>query len=108
MGSYYAKPVWICATFKSKGKAICPSKQIPEDILMTAAAEVLGLIEFDENVFASKIKEIQVPEVDKLIFVFFSGDVVTKSWSNRSRTWSLEKRLQAQQLQFDIAGRRKE
>lgn len=84
-GSHYAKPVWICATFKSKGKAICPSKQIPENILMASAAEALGLPEFDEKAFASKIKEILVPEVDKLIFVFFNGEMMTKSWSYQSR-----------------------
>jgi DNA invertase Pin-like site-specific DNA recombinase len=87
VGSHYAKPVWICATFKSKGKAVCPSKQIPEDMLMTAAAEALGIVEFDEIVFTLKIKEIQVPEVDKLVFVYFNGDLVTKSWLNKSRVW---------------------
>jgi site-specific DNA recombinase len=46
-GGKYAKPVWICPTFNTRGKAACSSKQIPEDILQAVSAEALGIPMFD-------------------------------------------------------------
>lgn len=33
-GTKYEKAVWICSVYNRRGKNICPSKQVPEDILI--------------------------------------------------------------------------
>ena len=78
-GTKYQKVVWICSTFNTLGKTHCESKQIPNDILISVTAEVLKLKEFDEEVFAQKIKEIRVTGSNSLIFVFNNGDTLENS-----------------------------
>ncbi|PRR84512.1 recombinase family protein [Clostridium vincentii] len=81
---------WDCSTYSKYGKDSCPSKQIPEETLYMVTTEVLGISKFDEEYFAKKIKEIQVPEGKHLIFVFYDGSIIKKEWSYKSRTesWS--------------------
>ncbi len=98
-GSKYAKPVWICPTFNSHGKSACPAKQIPEEILFSLTAEVLGLAEFDETVFRSQINRMRVPEANKVTFIFQEGNVVEAVWEDRSRksSWSEEAKQKARE-----------
>lgn len=85
---------WNCSTYLKYGKDSCKAKQIPESILCSVASEVLETNKFDENFFTQKIKEIQVPVVNQLVFIFYDGRVVQKEWRNKSRSesWSDEKR----------------
>ena len=78
-------PVWICSTYNRLGKSLCYSKQIPEDILIATTNEVLNLIEFDENILNEKIKQIIVPEFNKLIYIFNDGTQAEKTWQDKSR-----------------------
>ncbi|MDL2205605.1 recombinase family protein [Eubacteriales bacterium OttesenSCG-928-N13] len=96
----YKKPVWICHTYNQRGKKHCPSRQIPEDILMEVTARVLGIPEFDSAVFAEQIQTIHVPAVDRLVFCFYDGRIVERTWQNRSRSesWTDEMR-QRQRVQ---------
>ena len=50
----YRRVFWNCATFLTKGKAECHTKQIPDDTLMEISAEILGIKSFDEKVFKQK------------------------------------------------------
>ena len=90
---------WQCSTFLQEGKISCPAKQIPEDTLMAAAAEVLGLAEFDEVLFKSKITKILVPDDNRLAFVFSDGRIVHREWQDRSRreSWTEEMRQRARE-----------
>lgn len=85
---------WNCSTYLKYGKDSCRAKQIPESILCSTASEVLEIDEFDESIFTQKIKEIQVPAANQLVFVFYDGMAVKKEWTNKSRSesWSEEKR----------------
>lgn len=96
----YEKRGWLCRTFNQKGKAHCDAKQIPEEILKRVSAEAMGLPEFDEAAFAAKVEEIQVPENGVLVFVFYDGHTVTKTWDNPSRrhSWNPENRQRAREL----------
>jgi len=80
---------WDCPTYSKYGKASCPSKKIPEDILYMLTNEVLGLSKFDEEYFAEKIKEIQVATSNLIIFVFHDGSIVKKEWSYKLRNQGL-------------------
>lgn len=96
---------WNCTMLLEQGKSACHAKQIPEDILISITMEVLGLSHFDESVFQSKIKELHVPEPNKVIFVFMDGHIVEQTWQNKSRrdSWSEE----ARQLAKERADQRK-
>lgn len=80
-------PVWICSTYNSKGKAACPSKQIPEPILMDLTADMaLG-----------DITEICAEDGNRLVFSFADGHKSVKQWHDRSRaeSWTPEMRQTA-------------
>ena len=85
-------PVWICPTYNTQGKAACPSKAIPENILMTTAAEVLGVNTFDPDVFLGRITEVRVENGNRLVFLFADGEESVKRWQDRSRaeSWTEE------------------
>jgi len=71
--------VWTCQTKSQKGASACPSKNIPEKMLHNATAEVLGLDEFDEDVFSHR---------------FYDGHEVTTKWQSTAKTdwWTDERR----------------
>ena len=85
-------PVWICPTYNTQGKAACPSKAIPENILMATTAEVLGLDVFDPDTFLGKITEVRVENSNRLVFLFADGKESIKRWQDRSRaeSWTEE------------------
>jgi len=105
-GSKYAKPVWICSTFNRHGKAACPSKQIPEDILLSLTAEVLGTPEFDEVFFKTQVKEMRVYDLNQLVYVFHDGHKVEATWQDKSRKWTEEAKQQARERQLENIKRR--
>jgi hypothetical protein len=65
--------------------------------LYAVSAEVLGLVEFDAEVFKFKIIEIQEPGANVLVFVFRDGHTEEKAWRDKSRreSWTDEMRKAA-------------
>jgi hypothetical protein len=88
-----SKAVWICATFKTRGKKFCSSKRIPEDILKETAASVLGIPRYDTKMLVTYVKEIKVPENGVLIFVFKNNNEIIKTWKNKSRSESWDEEM---------------
>jgi hypothetical protein len=88
---------WQCSTFLEEGKNACHAKQIPEQMLFVASAEVLRLERFDKEIFKKEIAEIQVPGFNKLVFVFRDGHLTEKVWQDRlrSESWTVEMRKAA-------------
>lgn len=86
--------MWICATRRKSGNTVCQNKDIPEKMLKKACAEVLGLEEFDEDIFSEQIERIVVPEPNELIFYFNDGRIVPKHWESTARVdcWTPERR----------------
>ena len=80
-------PVWICSTYNSKGKAACPSKQIPEAALEGATADIS----------LAALAEIQAQDGNALILKYRDGTSETRHWKDRSRSesWTVEKRAAA-------------
>ncbi len=90
--------VWICATYNTKGKKHCPTaKQIPENTLISVCCEVLGISEFDADVFENQVEKILVPAPNELIFIFTDGHEVSTNWKDRSRSesWTDDMRKKA-------------
>lgn len=92
-------PVWVCGTFNSMGKAACASKQIPEETLQAVTAEVLGQVDFSEELLRRLIKSILVCNENVLTFRFYDGSEVTRKWKDRSRSqsWTDEMKATARQ-----------
>ncbi len=80
-------PVWVCPTYNHKGKAACPSKQIPDSVLrkLTAGMDM------------SRITGITADDGNRLIFTFDDGTVEEKIWNDPSRadSWTPEMRKKA-------------
>ena len=89
-----AGPTWICPTYNFQGKAACPSKRVPENILMDMAAEVLCMDNFDTDAFLSKITAVRVENDNRLVFLHSDGTQTVKRWADRSRadSWTKEMR----------------
>ena len=86
--------IWICQTKSQKGASACTSKSIPEKILQNVCADVLGLDEFDETVFAERIDGITVHGSDTLEFHFSDGHTETRKWVSTAKTdwWTPERK----------------
>jgi site-specific DNA recombinase len=86
--------IWTCQTKDRKGVSACRAKNIPERILQKVCAQVLGLEEFDEDVFLDRIEKIVVNGKDELIFHFYDGKVITQHWESTARKdwWTPEAR----------------
>ncbi|MDD2459243.1 MAG: recombinase family protein [Eubacteriales bacterium] len=84
--------LWSCSTYLELGRNACPSKQIPEDILLKLSADVLELSAFDENSFKDQISQILIPEPNQITFTFKDGHSVETIWQDRSRrdSWTDE------------------
>ena len=92
------KVTWICTTYKRKGKSVCPcSKQIPDEVLTSVTAEVLGNDCFDEAEFTAKIDHISACPDNRLVFHFKDGTSAERTWQERSRSesWTEEMKEQA-------------
>lgn len=92
-------PVWICSTFNTMGKAYCPSKQIPENTLISVTEEALG----STNALADKITAIRAEKDNTLVFCFKDGSETVKRWQDRSRaeSWTDEMKAAARQKSLE-------
>jgi DNA invertase Pin-like site-specific DNA recombinase len=88
--------VMTCANKKQGLPCDCDTVQIPETILESVSAEVLGLAEFDGEIFGKEIKQIVVPSKRQLVYHFYSGKIVTREWQSTARTdcWTEERRAE--------------
>ena len=98
-GTKYAKTTWACATYTNRGKAECPAKRIPEDILKAKCAEALGLAEYEAESFTRRVASITIPDDGVLVFVFKDGTERTLTWAPPSRreSWTDEMRAAARE-----------
>lgn len=95
----HAGVVWICSTYNTYGKAVCPSKQIPETTLFQITAEVLGVEEITADLLDSRLSFIRAENGNLVVFGFKDGTQTEKQWKDRSRaeSWTDEMRESARQ-----------
>ncbi len=86
--------VWICATFNTRGKKFCASKQIPEETLDELVKEVV--------IDPENIQKIIADDDNMLHFHLEDGRIFTRIWKDRSRadSWTDEKRESARQKAY--------
>ena len=66
---------WFC--YDKIRKRTCKARNIRGDRLRAACCEVLGLTEFDEEVFAKTVEKVLTTDTDILEFQFYDGTVKT-------------------------------
>ena len=86
--------IWTCRTKNEKGISHCHSQDIPEKVLKKACAEVLETDEFSEDIFSETIEKITVQPNNELIFYFYDGQIINKTWESTARKdfWTPEAR----------------
>jgi hypothetical protein len=60
-------------------------KDIPEVKIKQAATEVLGLAEYDSDIFADSVKLITIPQDNVIIFHLNDGTEVEKEWHSTAK-----------------------
>lgn len=68
---------WVCFGKIKHKKKFCDSLSLRGDRLRVAAAEALGLEEFDDRAFTEQVDQIFTTEGEKLEFHFYDGTVKT-------------------------------
>ena len=83
-------------TYSTKGKLVCPAKQIPEKTLMELTCEVLETGELTEETM-NRLSEIRITGPNQVRFLFLDGRMVEKVWQDRSRaeSWTDEMKQRA-------------
>ena len=75
---------WRCGSRRIRS-GLCAAKEIPEKILKQISAEVLGLDEFDEKVFAERVQRITVPSHGLLVFRLTDGAETSREWKSNAK-----------------------
>lgn len=93
----HGRYIWNCSTYLVHGKGACPGLQIREDILQQAAALALGLSEYDETVFESRIQQVRAKASHELTFIFQDGGKLDVPWKKapRGESWTPEMKAAA-------------
>lgn len=85
---------WICTTYNAKGKAACPSKQIPESALIDATEDI------------ESITAITACDENTLLIKTADGSEYKRRWAERSRADSWTPEMKAKASEYGIIGRR--
>ena len=88
------QPVWICATYNTRGKKYCDSKQIPESTLSAITAEVATI---------EDIEKIVVFNGNRLEYHIVGGTIIERTWADRSRSesWTEEMREEVRRRKLE-------
>ncbi len=88
------RPTWVCTGKKAEKYRRCDSKNIPEAKLMEASAKVLGVSEFDEDIFFDKVESITVQRMHELLFCLHDGTEVLQYWEHTAQkaSWTPERK----------------
>lgn len=71
-------------------------------MLKKACADVLGLSQFDENIFSAEIEHIEIVAQDapaapnEMIFYFYDGRIISHHWVStlKKDCWTAERKLE--------------
>lgn len=92
------------------GDSVCPSRQIPENILIMKTQEALGADGLSPEILAERIDKILVPEHHRLVFQLKDALDTETRWEYPSRrdAWTEEKRQLAREQAYERLRERKE
>ena len=95
------RPSWVCTGKKTEKYRRCASKNIPEGKLMEASAAVLGIPEFEGDIFFDKVESVTVQGAHELLFCLKDGTEVTRYWEHTAQkaSWTPERKARHKYLQ---------
>ncbi len=76
---------WICSIRKKQRKVECNARRISERHLKMALAELMGIEEFDENLFREKVEYISLPEDFVIQIHYRDGSLSQTTWRKGRR-----------------------
>ena len=90
-GSYV---LWTCGSKKGRGVS-CGARDIPEKMLKRVCSNVLGTEEFDEAIFAERVKKVIIIGKDTMEFHFYDGAVSEVRWKSDAKKtmWTPERKI---------------
>lgn len=105
------RKIWQCSTYRTQGCSACNSKAIPDEILKRLCCEVLGLEEFDDDLFISRVTSLEAnndSEGNILTFHLTDGTETVKRWKHPSRrdSWTEEMKAGAAEKAKERAAKR--
>lgn len=88
------RPTWVCTGKKAEKYRRCDAKNIPEEKLMEASAAVLGIPEFDEDIFFDRVEFIMVRGKHELAFSMKNGTGIVQHWEHTAQraSWTAERK----------------
>lgn len=89
--------VWNCTAYQTRGKSACPGLQIREDVLHRAAAEALGLTDYEEDAVREQVASVVSGTDHVLTFTMKDGRTAEIPWQKPSRaeSWTPEMKAEA-------------
>ena len=95
---------WCCSTYLTKGKHVCGSKHIPENVLFSIVKSIFMEDNFTKDLIKEKFEDIVVNQNGTVTFIAFNGEPIEFKWEpkSRSESWTFEKRQKAKEKQAEI------
>lgn len=89
-GSYV---IWTCGSKKGRGES-CGARDIPEKLLKSVCADVLGTGEFDDTEFSERIESVIIIGKDTMEFHFYDGEMKSVKWKSDAKKtmWTPERK----------------
>ena len=105
----YGKTEWICNQLNRRGKSACPSKKIPESIIVQKTKELFEVDDLSRDLLEEKLLRIVVPEHNHLVYMLKDGRSVDVLWQHPSRSlsWTPEMRQVARERTLRQRGKEK-
>ena len=93
----YKHAVWYCRQANELGKSACPSKPIPEHILVEQTRQILNIAsesKLTSQLIKDSIARITVPAPHRLTYRLTDGTEIEVEWQHKSRreSWTPEMR----------------
>jgi len=93
------KFIWVCSLSVRQGQEVCNAKLVPNNIIVEASKDVLGLEQYDNAIFNSKVNQIIVKPNRLLEFHMKDGKIIDYHWEHesRSKSWTPKMKEQARE-----------
>ncbi len=91
------KLVWLCSLSARQGQKVCHAKLVPNNIIVEASNHILGMDQYDDTYFKSKVKTIIVKPNKLLEFRMKDDTIIIYHWEHpsRSKSWTPEMKEKA-------------
>ncbi len=99
---------WECTSAKKNNCPRCHSGTILEGLLKAECAKAMGIPEFDESIFAERVRQITIPETGIMLFQMTDGTTKEHRWENTAKkdSWTEGRRQEVSEYRRSHAVKR--